>query len=176
MRKTAIAMTALACVTSLSAATWRESVHSGDFTNTANWVNGVYPSSTSEGAGFSCGGIGFGNYEISISNVDLKAKALTANVWTGTSLQLDCADAVFRMPALGQGEGTRSAQEIYLYAGYGRPASGILQIEAATTSSVFAFSNALFKVSNSDVCAFMRRNRRFARPRPGRQAFRHDSA
>ena len=150
MRKIAIAMTVLACVASLSAATWRTSVYSGDFTNTANWVNGVYPSDTGQNAQFSCGQ-GSGDYAISISDVNLKAKALVANVWTGSSLQLDCADAIFQMPALGQDEGTRDAKAIFLYAGSGRPASGMLSIDqSSTANSVFAFSNALFKASNSD--------------------------
>ena len=79
MKKVLLAGIAAMSLLSLSAATWRTSVYSGDFTNTANWVNGIYPSDTSENAVFS-GGKNQGDYSVRLMDGDFLGKSLNANV------------------------------------------------------------------------------------------------
>ena len=147
MKKIVLAGIVATSLLSLPAATWRTAVYSGDFTNTANWVNGIYPSDTSQNAVFS-GGKGQGDYSVRLMDGDFLGKSLNANVWTGSSMLFDGADVIFRMPAPSEGE--HEANVIRFYAGSGRPASMAFSVnKTSTTSSAFAFSNALIKVTNT---------------------------
>ena len=86
MKKVLLAGIATMSLLSLSAATWRTSVYSGDFTNTANWVNGIYPSDTTQNAVFS-GGKDQGDYSVRLMDGDFTVESSVPDRGVTTLLQ-----------------------------------------------------------------------------------------